>query len=157
MTIQIDEQETTLFGHDEKLGRDERSESGAKRSFRRLRAEGGVRVHASKFEPPRNTNEISVNRMDLASAAVLAELGTQNASTSGRRFWGWYTIMMKDVEEVGCCVVPTPLDGNPYHADIVVPIALDAEDRKDVLREYARDLAYHATFVPWGEWIKKVV
>ena len=35
-------------------------------------------------------------------------------------------------------------------ADIVVPVALDAEDRKDALREHAIDLAYHATFVPWG-------
>ncbi|MCY4191924.1 MAG: hypothetical protein OXD42_11520 [Rhodospirillaceae bacterium] len=157
MTSQIDEQEIVPLGKDERLGREERSKTSAKRSFRRLKAEGKAQVHASKFEPPRNTNEISVNRLDLASEATLAELGAQNASMSGKEFWGWYTILASDVEEVGCRTIPTPLDGNPYHADIVVPVTLDAEDRRDTIREYAIDLAYRATFVPWGEWTSEIV
>ncbi len=156
MTGQTDEQEIVPLGKYEKLGRDERSQKSAKRSFRCLKAEGRARVHASKFEPPRNTNEISVNRMGLASIATLADLGTRNASLSGKKFWGWYTIVAEDVEDVGCRSIPTPSDGNPYHADIVVPVALDAEDRRDAIREYAIDLADRATFVPWGDWTNEI-
>ena len=95
--------------------------------------------------------------MDLAPAVKLAKLGVRNASLSGKKFWGWYTLIAGDIEDVGCKVTPTPLHDNPYHADIVVPVALDAEDRKDTLRECAIDLAYCATFVPWGEWTSEIV
>ncbi len=86
--------------------------------------------------------------MDLALAATLAELDRRNASKSGKKFRGWYTMMASDVGEVGCRIYRTPLDSNPYHADIVLPVPLDAEDGKDVVREFAIDLAYRATFVP---------
>ena len=125
-------------------------------SFRRLESVGGALVRVSKFEPPQNTNRISVNRMDSAPTATLAELGVRNASLSGKRFWGWYTLGTDDVEDVGCKAIPAPLKENPYHADIVMPVALDAEDRRDALRECARDLAYCATFVPWGEWTNEL-
>lgn len=157
MASQIEEQEIADLGNDERLGRDERSRTSARRSFRRLKAEGRARVPASKFEPPNNTNEISVNRMDLAPNVTLAEVGVRNASLSGKRFWGWYILAVGDVEDIGCSAIPTPLDHNPYHADIIVPVALDAEDRRDDLREYAIGLAYRATFVPWGEWTSEMV
>ena len=157
MMSRIDEQEIEPLGNSEKLGRDERSRTSARRSFRRLKAEGKARVPASKFEPPNNTSEISVNRMDLAPTVTLAELGVRNASLSSKKFWGWYTLTAGDIEEAGCRIIPTPLDDNPYHADIVVPVALDTEDRKDALREYAIGLAYCATFVPWGEWTSEIV
>ena len=157
MKVLADQGEKTRLDKDETLGRDERSETRAKRCLRQLRSVGDVKVHASKFEPPRNSNEISVNRMDLASNKVLAELGKQNAIKTEKKFWGWYTIMVEDVEKVGCRVVPTPSDDNPCHADIVMPVALDTEDSKDALREYARDLAYHAKFLPWGEWADETV
>lgn len=156
MTSQIDEQEIAPLGNDEKLGRDERSQTSARRSFRRLKAEGRARVPVAKFEPPKNSNEISVNRMNLAPTDTLAELGERNANLSGKNFWGWYTLMTGDVEDVGCKAIPTPLDDNPFHADIVLPVASDADDRRDALREYAIDLAYHATFVPWGEWTSEI-
>ncbi len=112
---------------------------------------------ASKFEPPKDTNEISVNRMDLAPSVTLAELGVRNAGLSGKKFWGWYTLVAGDVKDIGCKAIPTPLDDNPYHADIPMPVSLDAEDRRDALKEYAIELAYRATFVPWGEWTSEVV
>lgn len=52
---------------------------------------------------------------------------------------------------------PSPSDENPYHADIIIPVALDAEERRDEVREYARDLAYHSEFLPWGEWTDEIV
>ena len=63
----------------------------------------------SKFIPPKNTNEISVSRMDLAPAATLAELGTRNASQSGKMFWGCYTLTAGYIQEVGCSVKASPL------------------------------------------------
>ena len=100
----------------------------------------------------KNSNEISVNRMDLAPESTMAEIGTRNASQSMKKFWGWYILTAGDVEEVGCGIKPSPSSENPYHADIVVPVALDAEDRRDAVIEYARDLAYCATFLPSGKW-----
>ncbi len=138
----------------DRLGREERSQSDAKRSFRRLKKEGKARVPVSKFRPPKNSNEISVNRMDLAPVAKMAELGMRNASLSEKLFWGWYILTAEDIEGVGCSVKSSPSDDNPYHADIVIPVALDAEERRDDVIEYATGLAYHSTFLPWGEWTK---
>lgn len=140
----------------DRLGREERSQSDAKRSFRRLKKEGEARVPVSKFKPPKNSNEISVNRMDLVPVAEMAELGMRNASSSGKLFWGWYILTAEDIEGVGCSVKPSSSDDNPYHADIVIPVALDAEERRDDVIEYATGLAYRSTFFPWGEWTKTV-
>ena len=136
----------------EKFGRDERSQSGAKRAYRRLETGDKACAPVSKFMPPKGTNEISVNRLGLATKAALAELGTRNATRLGKKFWGWYTLTSDDVEAVGCHINPSPFPGNPYHADIIIPVALDAKDRRDDLTEYARDLAYRAIFEPWGKW-----
>ncbi len=59
-------------------------------------------------------------------------------------------------EATGCSVRPSPLDNNPYHADILIPVPLDSEERRYAVIEYARDLAYRATFLPWGEWTDKL-
>ncbi len=154
MNKQLGEGTPDSIAKEGRLGREERSQSGAKRSFGRLKREGEARAPVSRFKPPQDSNEISVNRMDLASVATMAELGMLNASVSGKLFWGWYILTAGDVEGVGCSVKPSPSDDNPYHADIVIPVALDAEERRDDVIEYARDLAYHSTFLPWGEWAK---
>ncbi|MCY3985693.1 MAG: hypothetical protein OXF23_01425 [Candidatus Dadabacteria bacterium] len=156
MKEQLGKETPGLIAKEDRLGREERSQSDAKRSFRRLKREGEARAPVSRFKPPQNSNEISVNRMDLVSMATMVELGVRNASSSGKLFWGWYILTAGDIEEVGCSVKPSPSDDNPYHADIVIPVALDAEERRDEVIEYARDLAYHATFLPWGEWTKTV-
>ena len=134
----------------DKLGREERSQSGARRAFRQRLAP------ASRFMSPKDSNEISVNRMDLAPIATMAELGRRNALPSGKSFWGWYTLTAGDVEAIGCSVKPSPSDDNPYHADILIPVPFDAEERRDAVVEYARDLAYQATFLPWGEWTSEL-
>ena len=154
---QMDKPALDSIANSEKLGREEQSQSNAKRAFRRLKTEGKARVPVSKFMPPKNTNDVSVNRMDLAAVVTLAELGSRNARKAGKTFWGWYTLTAREIEEVGCTVKASPLDDNPFHADIVLPVPLDAEDRKDDLTEYARDLAYHATFFTWGEWSSEIL
>ena len=71
-----------------------------------------------------------------------------------KSFWGWYVLSVIDVEEVGCSVKPSLYRDNSYHADIIVPVALDADDRQNELREIAIDLAYRANFQSWGDWPK---
>ena len=154
MNKQLGEEIPDSIAKEDRLGREERSQTSAKRSFGRLKREGKARVPVSRFNPPRDSNEISVNRMDFAPEATMAELGMRNASVSGKSFWGWYILTAGDVQGVGCSVKPAPSDDNPYHADIVIPVALDAEERRDEVIEYATGLAYHATFLPWGEWTK---
>lgn len=136
----------------DKLGREEWSESAAKKSYRRYLVEGMARAPVARFKPPKNSSEISVNRMDLAPAETMAELGKRNAESNGKSFWGWYILTAGDVEGVGCSVSASPLEDNPHHADIIIPVPLDAEERRDAVIEYARDLAYHAEFRPWGSW-----
>ncbi len=155
-----------LIEDSETFGRDERSVSGtrAKSMFRQLKKGGKANVKAAVFEPPRNTNEISVNRLSLATKNTLAEIGERNANLmkcprSGHKnkFWGWYTLTASDIRESGCSIKPTPLNDNPYHADIVVPVSPEAEKSKDAFREYAKVLAYRAKFVPWGKWTTEMI
>ena len=58
----------------------------------------------------------------------MAEIGMKNADSMNKSFWGWYILSAGDVEAVGCSVRLSPLVANPYHADIIIPVALDAED-----------------------------
>ena len=154
MNERLGEEAPGSIAKEDRLGREERSQKSARRSFRRLKEEGKARVPVLRFKSPRNSNEIPVNRMDLAPVDTMAELGMRNARSLGKSFWGWYILTTGDVEGVGCSVKPSPLDDNPYHADIVIPVALDAEGRRDDVIEYATGLAYHSTFLPWGEWTK---
>ena len=148
---------STIYGLDlvaviERLGREESSERNARKAFRRQREDGEDWAPVSKFKPPGNSNEISVNRMDMAPPGDIAEIGQRNASRLKKSFWGWYILSASDVKSTGCSVLPSPLLDNPYHADVVVPVPPDAEDRRDAMTEFARDLAYCATFLPWGDW-----
>lgn len=140
----------------DRLGRGEWSRRSARRSFRKRMERRGNRVPVSRFMPPEGSNEISVDRLGLASDITMAEIGARNARNLGKEFWGWYVLTAKEVEEEGCTIRPSPLLDNAYHADIMLPVPSDAEDRQDALREHAMGLAYHATFQPWGEWTQDV-
>ena len=141
----------------DRLAREEWSRRSARRSFRKRIQKMRERVPVARFMPPKNSNEISVNRLDLTSDEEMASIGVRNARNLEKEFWGWYVLTARDVEEEGCAVRSSPLLDNPYHADIVLPVPLDAEDRKNALREYAMGLAYRAAFQPWGEWTKDVM
>ena len=137
---------------EDKLGREEYSEKDAKHAFRNQSTKSRKGPRVRKFLPPKNSNEISVNRLGLASNSEMAEIGICNATALKKSFWGWYVLSVIDVQQVGCSVKPSPYRDNPYHADIIVPVALDAEDRRIELIEFARDLAYRAIFQWWGDW-----
>ena len=144
----------TSISAEEKLGREEHWERDAKHAFRNRNTNSRRGPRFRKFLPPNNSNEISVNRLGLASNSEMAEIGICNATALKKSFWGWYVLSVIDVEQVGCNVKPSPYRDNPYHADIIVPVALDAEERRYELIEIARDLAYRAIFQWWGDWPK---
>ena len=141
----------------DELGREARSQTEAKKALRK-REKGPVgHARMTVFRPPDDASEISVNRMGFASDAEMADIGIRNdAADRGRLFWGWYILSAGDIGAAGCSVKPSPSCDNPYHADIVVPVALDADDRRDALTEYAKDLADRAVFRPWGDWVDGV-
>ncbi len=141
----------------DQLGREARSQTEARKALRKQKR--GMVGHArmTVFRPPDNASEISVNRMGFASDAEMAEIGIRNAAADrGRLFWGWYILSAGDIGAAGCSVEPSPTRDNPYHADIVMPVALGAEDRRDALTEYAKDLSDCAIFRPWGSWVDGV-
>ena len=136
------------------LGREESSESTAKKVYRNRHSKSRGGPSVQRFKPPKNSNKLSVNRLGYASEAEMSEIGVRHAAERGKSFWGWYVLHAGDVKDVGCTVEPSPALDNQYHADIVIPVALDAKERREDLIEYARDLAYRASFRPWGDWIK---
>ena len=107
MKKKLDKEATNSIVKGERLGREESSETNTRKSFRRLN-EGNAWAPVSKFKPPKNSNEISVNRMDLANVNTFAELGKRNAASLGNLFWGWYILTKDAVEEVGCSVISPP-------------------------------------------------
>ena len=102
--------------------------------------------------PPKGSCELSVDRMDHATREELAGLAEKNTTRHNPLLWGWYTLSAAEVGEAKCSVKSSPWEGNPYHADILIPVNLGAADSRDDLMEYARDLAYCAEFVSWGDW-----
>lgn len=97
--------------------------------------------------PPKNTDVISVNRIDFESQTSLAELDTLNAKSIRKGIFGWHAFTVVDAEEVGCYVKASPLVGNPNHAHIVFPVVPKEEESKVKLTEIACDLAHHANFL----------
>ena len=62
---------------------------------------------------------------------------------SGREFYGWFVLSVADVLSVGtdrhegCSVAASPQEDNIYHADIVMPVPLDADEDVGVARRRA--------------------
>ena len=88
--------------------------------------------------------EISVDRLDRASATVAVEIAEQVAANRNASFHGWAVIVAELAGANGRRAIATPRPGNPYHADIVLP-ALAAEDREEQKR-HAQELADGSTW-----------
>ena len=60
-----------------------------------------------------------------------------------RTFYGWAVLSVDNAERMGRTVRVTPLDDNPYYADIDLHLSEGAEQRDDRI-EHAQDLADRA-------------
>lgn len=88
---------------------------------------------------------VSVDRMDHASLETMATLARERAGarTPPRQFRGWAVLPVRDAASSGRTVDATPLEGNPYHADIFLNLG-DAAQR-DQQRWHAAQLAARST------------
>lgn len=83
--------------------------------------------------------KISVDRLDLASAEDAAAIGDRNAAWRRRTFYGWAVVGVEHAEANQRRVKATPLEDNPYHAEIVLPEVTGAVRAEQV--RHAQELA----------------
>lgn len=103
-------------------------------------------VRLTVFLERRGVREISVDRLTLApSGEAVAIADAVAAGREGNRsFYGWAVLSASEVASFGCAVVATPYQGNPYHADIVLPESATDEWEQ---RQYALELASRARWL----------
>ena len=119
-------------------------------SSRDARAAERGQIRATLFLERPGVREMSVDRLTLApSNEVVAIADAVAAGREGNRsFYGWAIITADEVIGVGCAVVASPLQWNPYNADIVLPeSAVDEWEQ----RQYALELAARARWLGRSE------
>lgn len=92
--------------------------------------------------------EISVDRLsvgNLREATAIAD-ARNDARIPKRRFYGWAVVIAENAERNGREVAASPLEGNPRHADIILP-ASAANDRDERMR-HAQELRDLSTWRP---------
>lgn len=119
-------------GAKENLGR------GVFSSSRRDRARrGNIPFHT--FLERLGKQEISVDRLDYAPEIEAIKIANDVAAARNAEFYGWAVVVAELVRTNGRVVNATPREGNPYHADIVLPSPAD-QDREEQ-KQHAKDLA----------------
>ncbi len=124
---------------EESLGRAVVSSKDADRAHR-----NGIPINV--FEGPRDTNVISMNRLDLQTEEEAVNVGKVVAFARGlnRSFYGWAVIVAEKVQCNGRIVKATPLPFNPFHADIVLPESVTNSDEERA--QHAHELAIASTW-----------
>lgn len=104
-------------------------------------------IRASVFDGWDDAGRLSVERLTkatLAEAVANGEDVVRKRSTGEhkRSFYGWAVVTTLDAERNKRRVEATPQEGNPHHADVVLP----DEDRlaRERRLDHALDLANHA-------------
>ena len=81
-----------------------------------------------------------VDRKDMATIAI--ERGNSR-ETGGKVFQGWAILTVNDAEAEGRSVAESPIDSNPFHADIWLNLPGEG-DRRDMQKKHSVDLAARA-------------
>ena len=104
------------------------------------------KVFPKAFEPPKDKDhagqfldEVSVDRCRYLQENRALQLGEQKAAERNLTFYGWAIIEKSTVARKGCDAIASPVNDNPAHANIKLPID-DITDQKD-LRAYLGELA----------------
>lgn len=119
-------------GQEESLGRGVFSRDRQKRARR-----GRIPFHT--FLEREGKREISVDRLDHAPEIEAIKIANGVAVARNAKFYGWAVVVAKLACTNGRIVNATPREGNPYHADIVLPAPADQD--REVQKQHARDLA----------------
>lgn len=102
------------------------------------------------FLEKQENHSLSVDRFGFCSEAELTDIQDKNAElrskteSKQRSFYGWARIAAIIARFNGRTVRSTPLENNPYHADINLPEGIDKDDQK----EHAKELASNAEWAP---------
>ena len=118
---------------DEELGRSVSSSRNAARARR-------SRVPYREFLPPPGRNDISVDRLSVATPTESEEIADSRDKVRGRTFYGWAVVTAEAAGENGRQVLASPIaDVNPYHADIILPE--DEAENRNAQRRHAQQLS----------------
>lgn len=130
---------------DENLGRSVYSRSRAKKA-RKLQPIPEV------FLVSRADDKISVDRMDHADRTRMARIAVRRGherSDGPKEFQGWAVLTVGDACGDGRSVTESPLDDNPYHADICMNLSCGdkhRDERRMMQKQHSLELALKAVW-----------
>ena len=84
--------------------------------------------------------------MDFATRQEMAMLAVARAQTrdpAGKTFYGWAILTADSATSNGRTVEATPVESNPYHADIRLNLP-DNSDRRESQKQHSVELAARA-------------
>ena len=118
------------------------------RSHLRKAANTGV-VPYQAFLEQAGKRDISVDRLNCGTPAKAAAIAYRVAAQRDpvRNFYGWAVVGAEQVRKAGCGVEDSPLPGNLYHADIMLPDSI--MESRDEQEHYATTLAGMAKWRPY--------
>ena len=90
-------------------------------------------------------DRISVDRMDHAERIEMMELAAARGQERGREFHGWAILTVAHAASNGRSVEATPIESNPYHADICLNLP-DGVERRELQKQHSVDLAARAVW-----------
>ena len=98
----------------EELGRRVFSARDARRARR-----SGVRPGVFMVKPPNRF--ISVDRLSIGPRSELIAIAERASASRSGPFRGWASVVAETAWSDGRRALGSPVDGNPYHGDIVLP------------------------------------
>ncbi len=126
---------TNQLDPNDNLGRRVLSSSSAKKN---------IRFHV--FLERYGIRTISVDLLKDDSHNTVQCLAEQAAEQRGRTFYGWAVVPVFLAEENGRDALASPIDDNPFHADIRLPT--EAEISREIQKRHAKELADFAVWHP---------
>ena len=116
-------------------------------------AKNNNRVLPTVFLERIGVDKISVDRLCCASLSVFVQIGDEiakNRSNGKRSFYGWAVLTVQEAECSDRKVESTPIENNPYHADIcLMDLPSDDDELKLAQNRHAVALAAKS------EWLDK--
>ena len=86
---------------------------------------------------------ISVDRLFDFCLEKLAAIQDGHAQERKQKFYGWASIKALDAKKNRRKVQSSPIENNPYHANIILPKNIEDDDR----RSFAKELAFYSKWV----------
>ena len=86
-----------------------------------------------------------MDHADREHMATIAIAIGKGRGDGGKDFHGWAILTVNNAAANGRTVQASPIDSNPFHADICLNLPDDG-DRREIQKEHSVDLAAHASW-----------